>query len=90
MAEKTREGRNNLRKEQKIRCSFCQKTEDQVRKMIAGPEGVFICDECVGVCLEILEEEGTAGYTDLDMDGGVNLMRPEEIHAILDDYVIGQ
>ena len=49
MAEKIREG--------KVRCSFCHKSEDQVRKLIAGPEGVFICDECIGICSEIMEEE---------------------------------
>ncbi|MBQ9064546.1 MAG: ATP-dependent Clp protease ATP-binding subunit ClpX [Blautia sp.] len=74
----------------RIRCSFCQKTEDQVRKLIAGPEGVYICDECVGICAEIMEDEmNNSG--DMDIFGGdVNLLRPEEIHAILDDYVIGQ
>ena len=49
MAEKIRDG--------KVRCSFCHKSEDQVRKLIAGPEGVFICDECIGICSEIMEEE---------------------------------
>ena len=49
MAEKMREG--------KVRCSFCQKTEDQVRKLIAGPNGAYICDECIEVCSEIIEEE---------------------------------
>ena len=49
MAEKMRDG--------KVRCSFCHKSEDQVRKLIAGPEGVFICDECIGICSEIMEEE---------------------------------
>ena len=43
----------------KIRCSFCNKTEDQVRKLIAGPGGVYICDECIDVCSEILEDELT-------------------------------
>ena len=42
---------------EKIRCSFCNKTEDQVRKLIAGPGGVYICDECVEICSEIIEEE---------------------------------
>ena len=42
---------------EKIRCSFCNKTEDQVRKLIAGPSGVYICDECVEICSEIIEEE---------------------------------
>ena len=43
--------------EDKIRCSFCGKSQEQVRKMIAGPNGAFICDECVEVCTEIIEEE---------------------------------
>ena len=82
MAEKIREG--------KVRCSFCQKTEDQVRKLIAGPDGAYICDECVGICSEIMEEE-FGGYGQEDILGSeINLMKPEEIHAILDDYVIGQ
>lgn len=82
MAEKMREG--------KIRCSFCQKTEDQVRKLIAGPDGAYICDECVGICAEIMEEEFN-GYDPADEFGAeINLMKPEEIHAVLDDYVIGQ
>ena len=83
MAEKMREG--------KIRCSFCQKTEDQVRKLIAGPDGkAFICDECIGICSEIMEEELNP-YDDSEiMNSDINLLKPEEIHAILDDYVIGQ
>ena len=83
MAEKIREG--------KVRCSFCQKTEDQVRKLIAGPNGAFICDECVGICAEIIEEELDGAYNQDDTFGDeINLLKPEEIHAILDDYVIGQ
>lgn len=83
MAEKIREGR--------IRCSFCQKTEDQVRKLIAGPNGAFICDECVGICAEIIEEELEGAYSQEDsLDSEINLLKPEEIHGILDDYVIGQ
>ena len=82
MAEKKRDGR--------IRCSFCQKTEDQVRKLIAGPDGIYICDECVGICTEIMEDE-FANYVDMDaFDGGINLLKPEEINAVLNDYVIGQ
>ena len=82
MAEKMREG--------KIRCSFCQKTEDQVRKLIAGPDGkTFICDECIGICSEIMEEELNS-YDDDMIDSDINLLKPEEIHAVLDDYVIGQ
>ncbi len=71
----------------KVRCSFCGKTEDQVRKLIAGPQGAYICDECIGICSEIIEEE----FQDVPADtGDINLMTPEEIHAFLDDYVIGQ
>ena len=80
MAEKIREG--------KIRCSFCRKTEDQVKKLIAGPDGAYICDECVGICAEIMEED-FGGY-DQELGSEINLLKPEEIHAILDDYVIGQ
>ena len=82
MAEKIREG--------KVRCSFCQKTEDQVRKLIAGPDGkTFICDECIGICSEIMEEELNP-YDDEVLNSDINLLKPEEIHAVLDDYVIGQ
>ena len=71
----------------KVRCSFCGKTEDQVRKLIAGPQGAYICDECIGICSEIIEEE----FQEVPADtGDINLMTPEEIHAFLDDYVIGQ
>ena len=76
----------------KIRCSFCGKTEDQVRKLIAGPDGSYICDECVDICAEIIEEEfeneeetGAAEETEQ-----INLLKPEELKAFLDDYVIGQ
>lgn len=82
MAEKIRDG--------KVRCSFCHKSEDQVRKLIAGPDGAFICDQCIGICAEILEEEFEMYGQEQDYTSGINLMKPEEIHKILDDYVIGQ
>lgn len=82
MAEKIRDG--------KVRCSFCHKSEDQVRKLIAGPDGAFICDQCIGICAEILEEEFEMYNQEPDYTSGINLMKPEEIHRILDDYVIGQ
>ncbi len=74
--------------EMKIRCSFCNKTQDQVRKLIAGPTGVYICDECVDLCADIIEEE----YEDEIEEGGpeINLLKPVEIKEFLDDYVIGQ
>ncbi len=76
-------------REPKIRCSFCNKSEDQVHKLIAGPHDAYICDECIVICQEILDEELNA-YPQMEYDAGINLMRPAEIHAILDDYVIGQ
>jgi len=75
--------------EPKIRCSFCNKTEDQVRKLIAGPGGVYICDDCVDICSEIIEEELAEEYTK-NGEEEINLLKPEEIKAVLDDYVIGQ
>ena len=74
---------------EKVRCSFCNKTEDQVRKLIAGPGGVYICDECIDVCAEILEDELEDEELD-SVEGEINLLKPKEIKAFLDDYVIGQ
>lgn len=72
-----------------IRCSFCGKTEAQVRKMIAGPNGVFICNDCVDICTGIIEEEYDFDAMPLD-PGEINLLKPAEIKKFLDDYVIGQ
>lgn len=69
-----------------LRCSFCNKTQDQVRKLIAGP-GVYICDECIEICSEIIEEEFD---TDSTMNTDINLMKPAEIKAFLDQHVVGQ
>ena len=75
----------------KIRCSFCGKTEDQVRKLIAGPDGSYICDECVDVCAEIIEEEFEyENGREWNPFSDINLLKPEEIKAFLDEYVIGQ
>ena len=73
--------------EERIRCSFCGKPQEQVQKMISGPNGVYICDECVEVCSEIIEEEYEAEY---DEEEEINLLKPVEIKELLDDYVIGQ
>ena len=72
-----------------LRCSFCNKTQDQVRKLIAGPKGknVYICDECIDICSEIIEEEFEQYAED---DGEINLRKPKEIKEFLDQYVIGQ
>ena len=73
----------------KIRCSFCNKTQDQVRKLIAGPSGAYICDECVDICMDIIEEEYEQDdHPEKEMD--INLLKPQEIKEFLDDYVIGQ
>jgi len=69
-----------------LRCSFCNKTQDQVRKLIAGP-GVYICDECIEICSEIIEEE-FEGEAVVNSD--INLLKPAEIKAFLDQHVIGQ
>src|SRR5690606_13588628 len=68
-----------------LKCSFCGKSQDQVRKLVAGP-GVYICDECIELCNEIVEEE-LGGEEDIDLK---NLPKPQEIRDILDQYVIGQ
>lgn len=74
--------------EEKVRCSFCNKTQDQVKKMIAGPNGVYICDECVDICADIIEEEYEEGSEIEEME--INLLKPVEIKNFLDEYVIGQ
>ena len=75
----------------KIRCSFCGKTQDQANRLISGPNGAFICDECIDICAEILEEEGVDGHEDKSSaKDDINLVTPEELKAFLDDYVIGQ
>ncbi|MBQ6128043.1 MAG: ATP-dependent Clp protease ATP-binding subunit ClpX [Lachnospiraceae bacterium] len=75
-----------------IRCSFCGKSQEQVRKLIAGPEGVFICDECIEVCMEIVEDElfEHEEVEPEDNDLEINLVKPKEMKAFLDENVIGQ
>ena len=80
-------GKNNG--DDRIRCSFCGKPQEQVRKLIAGPKGIYICDSCVEICTDIIEEEfeeNAAKAPDMD----INLLKPEELKSFLDDYVIGQ
>ena len=75
--------------EKSCRCSFCGKTQNQVRKLIAGPNGVYICDECIDICEDIIEEE----FDDDVSKGGeldINLLKPKLIKEFLDEYVIGQ
>jgi ATP-dependent Clp protease ATP-binding subunit ClpX len=70
---------------EQLLCSFCGKSQRQVKKLIAGP-GVYICDECIDLCNEIIDEELTQP-AQLDLD---NLPRPREIYTVLNDYVVGQ
>ena len=74
----------------KVRCSFCGKTENQVRKLISGPAGIYICDECIEICSEIIAEENDLLLDEPADNTGINLKKPEEIKAFLDEYVIGQ
>ena len=73
-----------------IRCSFCNKTQDQVRKLIAGPSGVYICDECVEICADIVEEGYEEEEETAEEEFDINLLKPVEIKDFLDDYVVGQ
>ncbi len=78
------------------RCSFCGRTEDQVRRLIAGPEGVYICDECVSICGDIINDADTEEFGagaqggKKDNIGEINLLKPQAIKSFLDEYVIGQ
>lgn len=76
--------------EKNVKCSFCGKSQDTVKKIVAGP-GVYICDECISLCKNIIEEDyiedDEIGYT---IEEANDLPKPEEIKKILDQYVIGQ
>ncbi|WP_343249525.1 ATP-dependent Clp protease ATP-binding subunit ClpX [Diplocloster hominis] len=80
----------NKNSDDKIRCSFCGKPQEQVNRLIAGPNGTYICDSCVDICSEILEEEFEDEEFDEENLNDINLLKPEEIKAFLDEYVIGQ
>ena len=81
--------------EEPIRCSFCGRKASEVRKLIEGPNGAYICDECVDICNEIIDEElGADGspFKTIDVSDTleINLQKPKELKAFLDEYVIGQ
>ena len=83
MANKTGDGTP------RIQCSFCGKGEQQVHKLIAGPNGVFICDECIDLCEEIIaEEEELHSYEGEADESEINLLKPKEIKEFLDEYVV--
>ncbi|MCI5838407.1 MAG: ATP-dependent Clp protease ATP-binding subunit ClpX [Christensenellaceae bacterium] len=67
-------------------CSFCNKDEDRVQKLIAGPNGIFICDECIDICRNMIEEDKRRNSA----KGGFRLLKPAEIKEELDKYIIGQ
>lgn len=73
-----------------IRCSFCNKAQSQVRKLIAGPAGVYICDECIDICADILEEELEDDEIEESVHPEINLLKPIQIKSFLDEYVVGQ
>ena len=73
-----------------IRCSFCNKTQAQVRKLIAGPAGVYICDECIDICADILDEELEEEELEESVRPDINLLKPIQIKSFLDEYVVGQ
>lgn len=89
-------GRNIIGGDSKVHCSFCGKSQAQVRKLIAGPGGAFICDECVDICAEIIEEEleeegeEREDYEKVSDWQEINLLKPEELKSFLDEYVVGQ
>lgn len=79
----------------RVRCSFCGRPQSDVRKMIAGPQGAYICDECVETCMEIIDEEFGSDFSDDDIKEeanglDINLLTPQEIKDFLDQSVIGQ
>lgn len=76
----------------KLKCSFCGKPQDQVKRLIAGPD-VYICDECVDLCVEIIREEFESmpeGYSPQNKGGGFSVPKPKDINKSLSEYVIGQ
>ncbi|MDD6429177.1 MAG: ATP-dependent Clp protease ATP-binding subunit ClpX [Lachnospiraceae bacterium] len=79
-----------------IRCSFCGRRQNEVRKLIEGPNGTYICDECIDICSEIIDEEfgddSRLPFKSIDSTEGmeINLQKPKELKAFLDQYVIGQ
>ena len=79
----------NKKDDAKLKCSFCGKTQQQVRKLIAGPN-VYICDQCIELCSEILDEELGMDNEEYFDDSDINLLKPKEIKSFLDEYVVGQ
>ncbi len=73
-----------------VHCSFCGKSQRQARKLISGPSGIYICDECVDICRGIIDDEFDDDDRNIDYAGDIKLLKPKQIRDFLDDYVIGQ
>ncbi len=85
--------KNDDSREKEVRCSFCGKSQDKVRKLIAGPNNVYICDECTMLCISIIDEDVSFDTPPKKKSGTISrraLPKPNEIKAKLDEYVIGQ
>lgn len=79
----------------RVRCSFCGRPQSEVRKMIAGPQGAYICDECIETCMEIIDEEFGSEFNEEEVKAeasgmDINLLTPQEIKDFLDESVVGQ
>src|SRR5690554_5688110 len=70
--------------EKDLICSFCKKPSNEVKRLVAGPNGIFICNECINICSELLKEDIA------ETQSGIDLRTPAEIKSKLDDYIIGQ
>ncbi len=81
---------NKSNRENNVRCSFCGKTAEQVHRLIAGPTGSYICDDCVMICSDIIEEELEGWDDEEESTEGINLLKPVQIKEFLDEYVVGQ
>ncbi len=74
-----------------IRCSFCGKLKKDAKKLVAGPPGIYICDECIGICSDIIEDDfDEAEYASSGSSEDIRLLKPRQIKEFLDEYVIGQ
>ena len=72
------------------RCSFCDRPESQVSRLVAGPDGIYICDMCIDTLYEVLEEDFQENYTEETNNDEITLYKPKEIKRFLDEYVVGQ
>ena len=77
---------NNNNRDDDLFCSFCGKPKELAKKLIAGPNGVYICDECIDICKEVLESDEEKK----EEKSSVRLLKPKEIKAELDKYIVGQ